>query len=377
MATPRSTLLALLIVIAFSGCGGDDVHRQEMPDGAVAVVDGHPVSRETLERFAVLQLRSEPDGEALALAEPPDFSACASALAGALDGAPQREADRTPLTQRCKERYEGARKEAMSFLLQGETTERQAAERGVTLTEQELRRAAARVRKASFADEAEFESYLRKSGATEEDYLFGLRAELLRKRLREDLHRASARPATEGRLTDYFTRHRDEFALPARRRVRILVARTRRSADVARTALRRGRSWSAVVAEHAVEGLSRRLGGKPLGVPEGTQEPAADEAIFDAALRRVSGPVRIGPGWIVFEVVAELPARDSTLEEARDDVERALAAEASARTERAMAALDRAWRGKTQCLPELAIAQCANGPEPRGAAVGSASGAAS
>jgi PPIC-type PPIASE domain len=147
------------------------------------------------------------------------------------------------------------------------------------------------------------------------------------------------------------------------------VTKTRAEAEQAAAALAAGRSWDTVVAEYSIDRSTGSQDGKLPAVSKGDHPKALDDAIFDAAKGRITGPVKTPTGYYVFEVTKVQPAAQQTLEQAKPTIEQLLAAEGQ------QAALDgyieefrRKWRAKTECGEGYETADCKNGPPERTAA---------
>jgi foldase protein PrsA len=387
----RRAAVALIAVLGttFLVACGDNV-----PGNAVATVDGELIERSTFDRWMrIAAISSQGQQQPQGGNRPPrvnipnpqnDFADCVRQR--------QREAPAPPKGQprptqqqfrdQCRQEYEGLRDQVMQLLIQERWVSGEAEERGVRISDAEVRRAFERQKAESFGAQAQpgqrpprgreaqrrqteraYQNFLRSSGFTERDVLFRVRLEELSGRLRDRILRGTDR-VTDQQIRRYYERNRQRFATPETRDLRVILTRSEARARAARRALESGRSFSSVAREFSVDTTTRGQGGALTGVTRGSQEPALERAIFGARRGQLQGPVRTQLGWYVFRVQRIVPPDQQSLQEARSTIV------SQVRSENQQRALDRfvegfqeEWREKTTCREGFVTQDCDNAPE--------------
>ncbi|HST41895.1 MAG TPA: peptidyl-prolyl cis-trans isomerase [Conexibacter sp.] len=369
MTKPIRILLALcaFFALAFTvaACGGDDDSGNEVPSNAVASVDGEAVSKADYDRWAEITAKSASaqGGEAV-VPDPPTYARCIAALtrqAEAVRG--QRVPAESALRAQCRQLDTQIRSQTMALLIQAIWFDKEAEDLGVSVTDRDVERLLAETKRQSFPRRGDYERFLRQSGMTEEDVLFRLRVNDLGTRISEKIQR-SAGNVTEAQITDYYNRNREQFAVPERRDLEIVLTRTEAQAEEAKRAIEGGTSWAAAARRYSTDALSKGNGGRLAGVARGQQDRALDTAAFNAREDVIVGPVRGQFGWYIVRVTGVTPARQSSLADSREQIRELLRQQNSTRelTEFGREFQSR-WRRETNCRREYVIADfCANAP---------------
>ena len=214
--------------------------------------------------------------------------------------------------------------QALELLIGAAWTEGEAAERGITVGDAEVREEAVPDEDRSRADE-----------------LFLARVELLAARIRDQITQPAALSVTPEQIEAYV--QANPRLDPEQRSARVLQARSRAHAKRALAAIRRGLTWSGAAKRYGSGGSRRTL-------DKGTELSRDERAIFRAAKGELTRY-----GTTVFRVTKISPARP-----AAPDVQRAQAWEilSSERQQQALAAFEQAfndkWRARTTCAPAFA-----------------------
>jgi foldase protein PrsA len=307
-------ILALAALTLATGCGG-------VPGSAVATVDGQEIDREVYDRWLASARKSSERKDQKAL-----------------------------------------RAQVLQQLISHQWLEAEAEDRGISIPDDEVRKAFEQQRKASFPKDADYEKYLSSSGQTEEDLLLRVRSQLLSSRIREQVTKDTPE-VTDEQVADYYEKNKARFVEPERRDLRMVLTRTKGAAERARSALAGGASWSSVAKEHSIDRLTRASGGKLAGVASGDQPDELDAAIFDAREGSLTGPVKTPVGYYLFEVTKVTPATRHTLAEATPAVKGLLAAEGQQKAvDRFLEGLRTKWKDKTECGDGYLTKDCGNGP---------------
>jgi foldase protein PrsA len=359
--------LAAFFALAFTvaACGGDDESSNDVPSNAVASVDGEAVSKADYDRWAVITAKSASaqGGEAV-VPDPPSYARCIAALerqARAVRG--QRVPSESALRAQCRQLDTQIRQQTMALLIQAIWFDKEAEDLGVSVTDRDVERVLAETKRQSFPRRGDYERFLRQSGMTEEDVLFRLRVNELGTRISEKIQR-SAGNVTEAQITDYYNRNREQFAVPERRDLEIILTRTEAQAEEAKRAIEGGTAWAAAARRYSTDALSKGNGGRLAGVARGQQDRALDTAAFNARRGVIVGPVRGQFGWYIVRVTGVTPARQSSLADSREQIRELLRQQNSSRelTEFGREFQDR-WARVTNCRREYVIDQfCSNAP---------------
>ncbi|MDO8185935.1 peptidyl-prolyl cis-trans isomerase [Conexibacter sp. JD483] len=360
-------VLALCAFFALSftiaACGGDD-DNNDVPSNAVASVDGTPVTRADYDRWVEITAKSSSQGADPVIPDPPSYTRCVAALtrqARAVRG--QRVPAESALRAQCRQIETQLRNQTMQSLIQTIWLEREAADLGITVTDRELERTFNEAMRQSFPRRGDYEKFLRTTGMTRDDVLEQLRSREYATRITDKVQR-DAGNVTEAQVSTYYDRNREQFAVPERRDLEIVLTRTEANAEAAKRAIEGGDRWADVARRYSSDTLSKSNGGRLLGVARGQQDRALDTAAFAARRGVVVGPVRGQFGWYIVRVDGVTPARQNTLAESRDQIRELLRQQNGQRALTEFGRrFERRWVALTNCRREFIVPQiCGNAP---------------
>jgi peptidyl-prolyl cis-trans isomerase C len=168
----------------------------------------------------------------------------------------------------------------------------------------------------------ESENTLRHKGKTMAQYRKETSEHLLQRKLieQEVLLRLAV---SHEEIVQYFSAHRKDFSKPEEVRVRQIVTRTQEEAERLRRDILKGASFEELARQHSL-GPEASEGGDLGYFPRGRMPPSIDEVCFQLVPSRCSQVVASSYGFHLFKLVNKRPARDLTLEEATDEIERKL-----------------------------------------------------
>lgn len=134
---------------------------------------------------------------------------------------------------------------------------------------------------------------------------------------------ADAVTVTEDDLQDYYDTHLDEFVRPERRVVEQIVLFDKDKAIEAYGALRDGKDFLAVAKQFAdLNAEDVKLGEKTRQELAGDISPAAAEQAFAVKVGAATEPQQSAFGWHILRTTSVIPGTRTTLEAAREQVER-------------------------------------------------------
>jgi foldase protein PrsA len=226
---------------------------------------------------------------------------------------------------------------ALTMLIEAAWAEGEASERGIVVSDAEVREATEEPRPTA-------------------DERFLARNEILDGAIKEQVTRPAALSVTPDQVKAYVDQH--PRTLPEQKFVRRIVARSRQDARRAKRALRNGGTWSLVAKRYST---TPGAGLKPAR----TAEEQAPKGVLQ-------GPVKANGRYTVFEVVKVTPERPVPRGQQEATAWEILASEAQ---ERALEAFkpqfaDK-WRGRTTCAPKYASHRdCGNTQQPPSGGVG-------
>jgi foldase protein PrsA len=361
--------LSAFFVLAFgvAACGGDD-EEQGVPSNAVATVGGDPITRADYDRWLEINARqsSASTGGEPVIPDPPTYARCIAELRAQAERVRgQRAPSELQLRSQCRSLDTQLSQQTMALLIQSNWIEREAEELDVDVTDAQLDRALAETRRQSFPTERDFQRFLRESGMTREDILFRLRVQELSSKISRKIEDEAA-DVTDAQVAAYYNRNRDQFAVPERRDLEIILTRTEGEADDAKATIESGTSWAEAAREFSDDELSKGNGGRLVGVARGQQDRALDEAAFNAREGVIVGPVRGQFGWYIVRVQNVTPPKQNTLEQSRDQIADLLRQQAGSEKLTAFAReFQERWTSDTECREGFTIPICGNAPRAR------------
>jgi foldase protein PrsA len=325
--------LAMLLSVAAGGCGEDP--RPEV----VAEVGGDVVSKAEFDEWARLRTGI---GEQKAFSfDPPAYSACVNSLRRQAIAQSQPHS-RANLKALC----EGQLQTLMQNLIEGRWIRAEASRRHLAVDDDALKRSLKRQR-AVAGSETLTEGSGDANEATKVLKLLKstMRTEQLREKLKEVI---VIKPSslTRVEIMDYYAKHSRRFVIPARRRVRLLLAHDKHEARRARRALSSGRGWKSYVRTIRIDPYSRANQTGELTLAEDTGDDALLADVFATRARHIGGPVRTQYGWYVYKVLTATRARQKAVVAVSGDIAQTLREQ---KKHRARSAFIARYRRQTSC----------------------------
>jgi foldase protein PrsA len=335
ISTVTAIALVALSPVALSACGGDD----DVPRGAVADVDGKPVTQREFDHWLQVVNASQ---------QPPSKN--------------RKKPPKPP--KRGSSAYNQLRDQVVQFLVSARWIEGEAADRDVTTNDKEVQRQFRQTRDQSFPSKRAYERFLETSGQSQEDILFRVRLDVLSNKLRQKLT-TDVGEVSDDEIKDYFEENKQQFSQPERRDLQVVRTKTEDKANEALRRLKDGDPFKDVVKDLSNDPASKQQEGKLLGVAKGQQDQTFDEAIFSAKKDELAGPVKTQGGFYVFKVTRITPASEQSLEQSKESIRQLLL---SQKQQQALDAFTqefrKKWRDRTDCAKGYITPDCSNGEEP-------------
>jgi hypothetical protein len=253
-------------------------------------------------------------------------------------------------------RRQALKEQALSFLIGSRWVIGEAAAQGLTMSDQEIARQVAQKESASFpGGKAELREYLHATGQRVADIVFEAKVELGSAKIRQLLTKNEP-DITFAEVARYYTRNRQRFAIPRRREIEITNRKGAAEAAAIRSEVASGRSFARVSRREWVEWASEPRSGATRGT---RKQGALEKAIFSARPDVLTGPVKQGVDYFLFEVKQITGGSYEPLSQVRSAIFTRLTTE---RQRRAIARFIRAWRrtwiAETDCRAGYVVQKC-------------------
>lgn len=310
--------LALAVGLVSAGCGGDDGSGSDVPADGVATVGDVVIAKTAYDQMLPSTRIANPDSQQAKIA-------------------------------------------AMQILLQREWTKQEAGDQDIAVTDAAVRKALAEQRAQFFKKESQYRSYLRKTKRSEKDLYAGMQQKLLMDKLTARAVRESP-PIDDERVAKYYEQNRKEFALPERREVHTLIAKTKADAAAAKQAVADGMSWEKATKTYALKASVTKDSAKARELSETGVKPLDKALAPTKAGDRIV--VKTQYGWILVGVERVLPSQQRSLKETEAEIRARLI---GSRREDAINAyiqdFQEEYKEKSTCAAAYKVAECSNGPD--------------
>ena len=290
MRTSALIVIALAsLTLGLAGCGGDD---QNVPDGAVAVVDGEEISKSEFDELL---------GRAKS----------------------SYEQNKRPFPKVGTPEYKTVQSQAVQYLVQQEKYRQKAEDLDVEVSEKEIDDRLKQVKQQYFqGNEAEFQKNIKSQGLTVEQIRSEIESQLLSEKIyakvTEDVK------VTDGDVTEYYNKHKADYKVAASRDVRhILVAKKARADDI-HSQLESGANFAALAKKFSTDPGSKANGGK-LTVRKGETVPEFDKVAFELDKNELSAPVKTQYGFHIIQALSDVkPPSQTPLKEVKEQIRQQL-----------------------------------------------------
>ena len=283
-----AALVALVVLVA-TACGGSD---QSVPDDAVAVVDGVPVTKADLEGLL--------------------------ARAKATYKTQKRAFPKAGTTE-----FQSLQTQAVAFLVQRAEYDNRAADLKLTVTDKEIDARIEQVKKQSFGgSQAKLDKQLKQQGYTQES----LRADIKAQILSEKIYDAVTKDAkvTDTEIAKYYQQNKSQYSQAESRDVRHILVKTKAQANKIYDELKAGGNFAALAKKYSTDPGSKDNGGK-LTIIRGQTVAPFDTTAFLLSTNAVSRPIKTQFGYHVIQPISAIkPAKVTPLKDAKPAIQATL-----------------------------------------------------
>jgi foldase protein PrsA len=274
----KTTLILVLALLGLglTACGGGD---DNVPDGAVAVVDGEEISKG---EFDALMIRAKTSYQQ----NKRDFPKV---------GTPE---------------YKTLQDQAVQYLVQQEKYRQKAEDLDVEVSDKEVDERLKQVKQQYFGgNDAQFQKNLKQQGLTVEQVRNEIKNQLISEKIYEKV--TEGVKVTDNEISTYYDKHKKDYKVAASRDVRHILVAKKALADDLHSQLENGGSFAALAKKHSTDPSSKQNGGK-LTVRKGETVPQFDKVAFSLEKNELSDPVKTQYGWHIIEALSDIAAPKQT-----------------------------------------------------------------
>jgi len=260
--------LAVLTVVA-AGCGDTD----EVPTDAVAVVDGTPISKSTLDELLTRTKKTY--------------------------AAQKRQFPKAGTSE-----YQSLQTQAVAFLVQRAEYAREADKLDVKITDAQIQKKVDDVKKQYFGgDEKKFEAGLKAQSYTLAALRDDARAQLVSEGIYKDI--TGAVKVSDAEAQQYYDANSARYKVAESRVVRHILVKTKDEADQIRSEIENGADFSTLAKEKSLDPGSKDQGGK-LTVSQGQTVAPFDKAAFSLDTNELSQPIKTQYGYHLIQPLTDV-----------------------------------------------------------------------
>ena len=259
--------------------------------------------------------------------------------------------------------YEELKEKALGEVLQSIWIQGKAEEMGISVTQKEVLKELAKLKKQAFKTEKQYREFLKEAHYTRADVLERVKVQMLSTQIQEKVTEESPQPS-KGEIESYYEAAKaSQFTTPESRDIRVIKNKDESKVEAARAALEKDdsvKSWEKVAKKYSTD-TTKTNGGLQSGVSEETLGEPLGPAVFAAKQGEVEGPLKEEKTYTVFEVMKVTPEKTQSLDEAKAQISTQLAEQ---KKQQAFAAFVRnwttLWTSRTFCASGYTIKNCAN-----------------
>ena len=376
MKMPRryAALLGAFFVLplALSACGGDG----GVPGNAVVKIGPDTIKTSSFDHWlkvaATAQQQQTGATGAVTLPDPPSYTKCIAQKKKTATKPAKGQPNPTDATYKtqCAQEYSTLRDQVMQFLISSAWIEGESADRGVKVSDTDVKKDFDKQRQQSFPKDTDYSAFLKSSGYVQEDLLYRVKVQSLSQKLRTKVLEGTDK-VSAAQISNYYNKNKSRFAQPEKRDIRIVLTKTEDQAKKAKSALEGGQSWKKVASKYSIDQGTRDSGGLLAAVPKGQQEKALDDATFKAKKGEIGGPIKTQFGYYVVKIDKITKSSQQSLQEATPTIKQVLQQQTE---QKAVAAFSEDYRKKwtkvTDCRKGFTIQGCKNGPKTTSTATG-------
>ena len=292
MTIVRLALLpAMLLALVAAGCGGSG--SDDVPDDAVAVVDGRDIPRSEFDQLMEQAKKTY-------ASQKRNFPAAGS------------------------EEFQTLRNQAVQHLVQRVELQQAAEEMDIAVTDKEVDARIEQIKKQYYGgDQKKLEKQLKEQKLTVEQVREDLRNQVLSEKIFKEVTKDVK--VTDGEIADFYTKNKAQYSQAESRELRHILVKTKAKAEQIRGQLAAdGSNFAALAREHTQDTNSKPTGGK-LTVSRGQTVAPFDKVAFALKTREISDPVKTEFGFHIIQALTGVKKATTTpLNEVEDSIRQQL-----------------------------------------------------
>ena len=208
--------------------------------------------------------------------------------------------------------YATIKTQAVTLLVQQAEREDKAADMGVELSDEDVDKRLAQIKKQYFGgSEKKYKAQLKKQGLNDEQVRRDIRAQLISERIFKKV--TGDVKVTDDQIHDYYIQHPQLYAQPQSRDVRHILVKNKALADKIYAQLKGGGDFAKLAKKYSQDPGSKSQGGK-LTVSKGQTVPPFDKKAFELKTNELSQPVKTQYGWHIIQALTAVKPRTTTPE---------------------------------------------------------------
>jgi foldase protein PrsA len=363
----------LFTALTLTACGGG------VPGNAVVSVNGTPITTSTFNHWMAVAASSSAGGVNAAakavVPDPPKYTACIAHLEATAAKPAKGQPKPTPATLKaqCEQQYTALKQQVLGFLISANWVIGEAAEKGVKVSDTEVKKEFNKIKNEQFPQEATFQKFLASSGQSISDLLLRVKLDMLSSKIQQKVSKEAGKKPTSKEVQSYYEQHKSTYGQPEKRNILIVLTKTQAQAEKAKKEIESGKSFASVAKADSIDPVSKAAGGSLPGVVKGQEEKALSEAVFSAKVKVLGGPVKTPFGYYIYEVAKTIPATQQTLAQVQSTIQQQLSA---TKQQKALSEFvkdfRKTWTGRTECRTGYSVQDCKGYKAPKTSTTGTA-----
>ena len=366
-----AALGAVLVTgVVLTACGSSGV-----PGNAVASVNGTPITVSTFNHWMTVAANASSASTTTGAATPkvpvPDPPAYTNCIAHLEATAPkpakgQKKPTAAQLKTQCEQQYTSLKQSVLGYLISANWVLSEAAERGVKISDAEVKKQFNQIKSQQFPTEAAFQKFLTSTGYTVSDVLLRVKLDLLSTKLQQKISKEAGAKPTEKEIKSYYEQHKTQYGQPEKRNILIILTKTQAQAEAAKKEIESGKSFASVAKADSIDPVSKAAGGSLPGVVKGQEEKALDEAVFSAKVKVLGGPIKTPFGYYIYQVTKVIPGNQQALSSVKSTIKQQVTAEKQQKAvSEFVKNFRKKWTARTECRNEYSVQDCKSYKAPK------------
>ena len=262
---------------------------------------------------------------------------------------------------------ESTKQQVMRFLISARWLEGQAAQQNIQVTSAQIESALAQQSRSAFKTDQQKQQFLTEAGMTENDLLFRAKLNLLANKLRA---KASSKPVDVSyqEIAQFYKENQQRFGDAASRDVLIIRTKDSLHAQIAKSRIAEGASFSKMAELYSDDPGSKAHGGMLRVAQEGFINKTLEDAIFAAPIGKLTGPIKttnapIGNKvvYYVFQVQKDVASARQSPQQAKPAIVQLLKSQKKRQQiGEFLNRLEKEWKPRTSCQDGYIISSCSN-----------------